>query len=489
MNQPIDTISLTRQPWAHQIAAVNRFADQDNFALWHDMGVGKTTTAILLARYKFNLAGEVLPTLIVTPVATLWNWANEWKMNAPEGVSSSVRVIYGDSKKRVQMLKDPEAKIFILNPEAFGIKSVVDELQKMKFGLCIVDEAHTFKNPKSKRFQTMLTITDKIKFKGMLTGTPILNSYLDIWAQFRYLDKGKTFGPNYYVFQRQYFIDKNAGMPPHVHFPMWVPAPTTAKVFNQKLDAMVSRVSKADCLDLPPLVKLRKAVPMSDEQRTYYNDMLNNLIVEVEDGSCVANIALTKSLRLLQILSGFVPLQTESEFLEFDEIVNEKNILKLEKNPRLEQLDEDLGELCPNHKVIVWSNFSDTYDDIKKIASKYGKVAELTGRTKDRQGEQDLFNNDPECRVILSNPQAGGVGINLIAASYSIWFSRNHSLGQRLQAEARNYRGGSEIHKSITQIDYYAPGSFDEDVLDCLDGKQNIADSILEVLRRQRKIK
>lgn len=475
---PLDLLTFVRPPWEHQKQAIARYADEDEFALWHDMGVGKTTTTISIMRWKYACAGEVLPTLIVSPVATLWNWQEEWKRNAATPVADTVRVVYAKSSaKRLKILRDPLGKIFIINPEALRIKTVLEELLKMKFKAVIVDEAHKFKNPKSTTLEALLSISDNAVIRGMLTGTPILKSYLDVWSQFRFLDKGRRLCKNFFVFRRSYFVDKNLGMPKAKYYPDWRPMPDAEARLTRTIDAVVSRVQKADCLDLPPLIKTKKLIPLSTEQQKIYETMLEDLVIQVSAGTCSATNALTQTLRLLQILSGYLPLKSD-DFLTGSR-------LTIKDNPRLLQLDEDLADLTPNHKVIVWSNFADTYEDIIEVARKHSpKVAELTGRTKDREEQMRMFNEDPECRVIVSNPQAGGVGVNLIAASYSIWFSRGYSLGDRLQGEARNYRGGSEVHRQIVQIDYLAAGTIDEDVFAALTEKQDLSDSILDVLRR-----
>lgn len=106
----------------------------------------------------------------------------------------------------------------------------------------------------------------------------------------------------------------------------------------------------------------------------------------------------------------------------------------------------------------------------------------IGGLTQDaRQKAVDDFQNDKDVRVIIANQAAGGVGVNLTAASYSIFFSRDFSLESDMQAEARNYRGGSDIHAKITRIDIVAKDTIDEHVLECLYRKENLAQDILRV--------
>ena len=81
---------------------------------------------------------------------------------------------------------------------------------------------------------------------------------------------------------------------------------------------------------------------------------------------------------------------------------------------------------------------------------------------------------------MIANQGAGGIGINMTEASYSIFFSRNFSLEHDLQAEARNYRGGSEMHQKVTRIDLVSPGTIDELISEALANKQNMAEKILD---------
>ena len=111
----------------------------------------------------------------------------------------------------------------------------------------------------------------------------------------------------------------------------------------------------------------------------------------------------------------------------------------------------------------------------------------LTGdhNSKEKGEQVDLFQNDPECRVIIANRGAGGVGVNLTAASYSIVYSRNFRLDEELQSEARNHRGGSEIHEQIVKIDLVAADTIEMGVLESLSNKLEGATAVLDMIRRK----
>lgn len=476
--KPSEALKFDRPLWQHQAATLDRFAYESEAALLHEMGTGKTTTAIAWLRAKYNVHKEVLPTLIISPVATLYNWLEEIKRNAPERVFTAAMVLEGSTKRRIDGCRSTGAKIFITNPESLGMEVLVTAFKTMGIRCIVVDEVHRFKSHKSKRLAALLSISDKVPNRMILTGTPILNSYLDIWALWRILDKGETFGENFFSFRERFFRDANIawkGKPKY--FPVYVPKLGTDGEIAAMIDRKASRLKKSDCLTLPPLIKMIEYVELGDEQRRIYKQMESELIAEVKSGVCVATNALVKVLRMLQILTGYVQIETVS---------NTTLSLQLKQNPRLERLSELLEELCPAHKVIVWCNFQENYKLIAALCDSLKlPYAELTGQTKDRQAEIDRFQKDPSCRVMISNPQAGGVGVNLVAASYAIYYSRSFSLGDRLQSEARNHRGGSEQHEKITLIDLVVRDTLDEDVLAALLRKESFSDSVLDKLKNK----
>jgi len=108
---------------------------------------------------------------------------------------------------------------------------------------------------------------------------------------------------------------------------------------------------------------------------------------------------------------------------------------------------------------------------------------ELHGSISGKQRDNNIesFKQDPDTRVLIGHPLSGGIGVNLQESSYSIWYSRNFSLECYLQARARNHRGGSEIHSKITEINLVAPGTIDEKILDKVQQKKKIADSIMDL--------
>lgn len=451
--------------------AYHKGKDLPEYGLFFEVGAGKTAAAIAIARSKYALHKRLLKTIVFGPPIIVENWRREWGMHSKVS-SDSVIPLQGAGRKRIETFVKTNnlPRIYITNYEALLMPDLFEEFLKWKPELLIFDELHKVKDMRSKRTKLAIKLADESVYRLGLTGTPVLNSPMDLFSQFRVLDKGATFGKNFFSFRAKYFVDKNAGMPQGKYFPDWRPRSSTFEEMNQLVYKKAMRVKKIDCLDLPPLVRKPVFVGMLPAQAKAYAEMKKAFITYIQDKAAVADLAITKALRLQQIVSGFVKLDDDS-------------VSEFKDHPRKEALKDLLEDLCPDHKVIVWAVFKNNYKDIEAVCDelkiKYVAVhGEITD--KDKFSNVDAFNNDPEVRVLFGHPMSGGIGINLVASDVSIFYSRNFSLEQDIQAEARNYRGGSERHQKVTRIDLVTPGTIDEEIMNRLAQKTAIGEKILK---------
>lgn len=463
--------------WVHQKLASDRassISKFDGFAFLFEQGTGKTAATIQTLRTKYVEAGRVLRTIILCPPVVRRSWEREFSKYSRID-SKHITVLDGSGKSRVANFNKEVATsrdhIFITNYESLLMPDLFQCFLKWGIEVLVLDESQRVKNSTSKRTKKAITLGDIAHYKYLLSGTPITKNPMDIWAQYRVLDGGETFDKNFYAFRARYFYDKNAGMKQHLHFPNWQPLPGLDELFHQKIYAKAMRVLKKDCLDLPPIVRQRIEVELDPVQARMYEDMKKHYIAYLNDKACVANIALTKGLRLLQMVSGFF-------------VDDEGKSHAFKKNPRLDALEELLIDIAPHSKVIVWSSFRDSYSSILDVCTRLGlgSVTLIGGMTdKARQESIDSFQTDSSVRVMVANASAGGVGVTLTAASYMLYFSRDFNLENDLQSEARCHRGGSEIHDKITRIDIVATGTIDEVVLTALESKENMMSGILNI--------
>lgn len=457
-------MSIDERPlWAHQQEAITRALGHDNFAFLFEPGTGKTRTTIEVLRRKYAAHQRVLRTLILCPTVVCDNWRREW-LQFSKLSEKNIAVLLGEGHKRAKQV-NTGAEILITNYQTLLMPKMLDEINKFSPEVIVADESHRLKTPSAKTTKAAIALAERAQYKYILTGTPVLKSLMDFFSQFKFLDGGETFGRSFTLFKNLYFYNANAAAPAHVTWPDWRVRGSAVNEINAKVFKKAMFVEKANCLDLPPLVRKEVFVDMSPEQERHYRTMEANFITYLNDKACVASIALTKGLRLMQIVSGFLKLEDGAE-------------VRFKKNPRLEALAEILSDIAPNHKVIVWACFKENYEMIKEACGKLGYV-ELHGGTKNREEVVDTFQNDPKCRVLIGNQSAGGIGINLTAASYAIYYSRSFSLEHDIQSEARNYRGGSERHEKITRIDLVSRETIDSEVLKALSQKQAISDAVL----------
>lgn len=453
--------------WAHQKEAVSKAIASRDFAFLMDMGTGKSLTTVTTLRNKYAQHKRVLRTLIVTPPITLKNWKNEWDKGSKVG--DRVRILHGHRKQRLAAIKGGE--ILLTNYESLVMPDVYKALTEWAPEILVFDESSRIKSYKSKRTKAAIKLAQIAKHRYILTGTPILNTPMDIFTQYLALDGGETFGANFFSFRNRYFYDANSGMPQSKYFPNWKVRPGALDDIRDKIYTKAMRVTKQECLDLPPLVRKTIHVELSKEQARAYEEMKKDFITYVGEKACVASIALTKALKLMQITTGFVQIEDKAHAME--------------TTPRAKALKELLEDLVEGHKVIVWAVFKENYKTIANICKALNaQYVEIHGEISDTKKFEavDLFNKDPKVRVLIGHPGSGGIGINLVSSDYAIYFSRNFSLEQDLQSEARNHRGGSEIHEKITRIDLVAQGTIDELIQEALAKKISISDKVLRSL-------
>jgi SNF2 family DNA or RNA helicase len=466
-------------PWGHQLTAIERAAQARDFALFFQMGCGKTSTTINILRHKFASAKILLRTIILCPPIVVSNWKDEWLKHSrvkPE----KIILLNGPGSRRVDLFHKhawnaegvAQGAIFVTNYESLLMPNLFAGFRLWGPEALVLDESHKCKEAKSKRTKLAIELSQKARHRYILTGTPVLNSPLDLFTQFLILDGGATFGKNFFAFRGRYFRDRNAGMPKARYFPDWQIMPGALEEINQLIHRAGMRVEKKDCMDLPPLVRQVIKVGMLPEQARLYKEMKRDFITFLEDKACTASLAITKALRLQQIASGYIKSVDGEE-------------ISLGATPKQDALRELLAEITPHSKVLVWAVFKENYTQIRQVCESLGLgYVEVHGEISPAQkmANVDRFNSDPSCRVFLGHPGSGGIGLNLVAASYTIFYSRTFSLEHSLQAEARNHRGGSEIHEKITRIDLVSESTIDELVEEKLANKIEVSDKVLRDL-------
>ena len=471
------------KPFQHQLDAFNESWDKPFYALFMEMGTGKTKVAIdtMGALYTEN---KIAGAIVIAPKGVYDNWIEgEIPQHLPDEIQRIVlRWNPAKSKKFYRDLEDiknvlnKELKILVINTEAFsskkGAKAAVDFLMSIKDSgqnvMTIVDESTTIKNREAIRTKTIVAFGDErySSYRRILTGSPITKSPIDLFSQCNFLSEKALGYNNFYTFRAQYAIIQKRTMGHHSF--QEIVGYRNLDELNEKLNRLSCRVLKEDCLDLPEKTYVTRDVSMSEEQINLYAQMKQLALARYDNGELATTASvLTQLMRLQQICCGF--LKTDDD--EIQEL----------KNNRLEELMNILSET--SGKAIIWATFThDIHRIVKEIQKVYGddSVAAYFGETPqdERQKIVSKFQDKQSpLRFFVGQPRTGGYGITLHAATTVVYYSNSFDLEIRLQSEDRAHRIGQT--NKVTYIDLVSPKTVDEKIIKALRKKSELAGKVL----------
>jgi len=465
------------KPFKHQAEAIKESWSKEYYALFMEMGTGKSKVALdnigILFQRRFIKAA-----LIIAPKGVYDNWVKgEIPAHLPENIERDVfRWEPKTTKTYTTRLEDfiieefEGLKIFVMNVEALsttkGAKTAGRFLVQNPDNMVVVDESTTIKNRKAARTKNIQVLQRYAKYRRILTGSPITKSPMDLFSQCGFLSPAALGFNSYYAFQNRYAITRGKMMGPRSF--QEIVGYRRLDELNERLVQFSKRVLKAECLDLPEKLYTRRYVPLTAEQGKLYNQMKDMALAMLDNGELATTTSvLTQIMRLQQICCGhFTPDVGETRSLE---------------NNRLEELVNILEEL--QGKCIIWASYT---HDIQRIHSAlrdcFGPqaVALYYGETPQDQRQEivERFQDpDDPLRFFVGQPKTGGYGITLTAATTVIYYSNSYDLEIRLQSEDRAHRIG-QFHP-VTYIDLVAPDTIDEKVLNALRNKNNLAGKVL----------
>ena len=447
------------QPYDHQRVALRKGATQSVFGFFMEQGTGKTKVTIDNAVYLYNM--KLLDTVyVIAPNSVYTNWKKEIELH-----SSANNYIYQHKIDKKFYPKKDKLNWYLMNIEAFSHKSGYNkglELveQRGLTTMMVIDESTTIKNRTAKRSKNVLKLGKGVRYKRILTGTPVTKSPLDLWSQFAFLDEDLLGFKSFYSFRARYCImqSRPVGGNRRIEFPV---SYINLEQLEEKILPYTHRVLKKDCLDLPPQIWQRRNIYLSNEQRNAYEILKEHARVVIQDKQSSIHNKLTEIAKLQQVCSGFL-YSDDGKLVELS-------------NAKLDELLNIIEEI--EGKIIIWATFRHSIQKIEEtLQKKYGEksVVTLYGDTKKRSEVVDNFNDPRGSRFLVSNPSVGGYGLTLNASSYQIFFNNSYNLEERLQAEARNHRSGQKADK-VTYIDLVAIKTIDEFIIKALKEKITIS--------------
>ncbi len=464
------------KPYEHQLQALEKSWAQDTYALFMEMGTGKSKVLVDNIAMLYD-RGAVRGALIIAPKGVYKNWNDiEFPTHMPEHVEYTKVLWEPNITKKKQheldtlFVDDDKLKVLIMNVEAFSTSKGLDFARSflnifVGRALIGIDESTTIKNPTAKRTKNILKIADLAKYRRILTGSPVTKSPLDLYSQCEFLDPYHLGHQSYYSFRARYanMIDRNFGG----RRVQIVGSYRRLPELTEKLEKFSYRVLKEDCLDLPPKVFTKRIIELTDEQKKVYAQMKREAVAELEGKVMSTMNVMTQLMRLHQVTCG--------HFKADDETITEIKNNRI--NSLLELLEETEG------KVIIWANYrADIKNIVAALKKAYGEAStvEYHGGVDPTLRQDNIAQfqqkNSPT-RYFVGNAQTGGYGITLTAANTVVYYSNSYDLEKRLQSEDRAHRIGQT--GSVTYVDLMAENTIDERIVKALRKKINLANEIM----------
>lgn len=489
---------LKTVPYKHQLGALVDSADREYYALLMSMRTGKSKVIIDTSTHLYG-KGKIDCVVVVAPNGVHRNWiVNEVPTHQPDEVACIPAFWRSGMTKAQQKEWD-----FLYCEDSIPLRFVTmsydavitpkgkEELKRLLTAfrcMLVLDESHRIKTPGAKRTKVLMAAAKYAVYRRILTGTSITQGPLDLYTQLKFLDPFitgfttfTTFKAHYAVIEQRRTNNNRRGFFEHI---------TGYRNLNQLHEAVAPHatiIRAEDCVDLPDKVYETVYSDLTAEQRRIYNDLLRDSVADLTadatgkppvemsleeqmlwllgDGDKVkADNALTKLLRLQQVIGGHVP--------------NEEGEVRAIKSTRLKTLLDTIESI--DGKVIIWARFRPELDAIAaalREAYGDGAVVEYHGGIDDdaRASAVASFQDaTSEVRFFVSNPQAGGIGLPLHAATAMVYYSNDFSLETRLQSEERASRVGKE--EAVLVIDMVAPDTVDEKVTEALRNKNEQAE-------------
>jgi len=436
--------------YEHQRKAVNFILGMNGCgALFMEVGTGKTLTALTIYK-ELREKESNLKMLVVCPISLI-NAA--WG----EDIKKFSDFTYCNLREGVK-----DADIYIINYESYALERYQNLVNDLELDMVVLDESSKIRNHKARITKTLLHNRLNFRYRIILSGTPAPNNPEEYWSQINFVST--VLPESFYRFRNLYMkLDRNGYSIDYVH-PLKL-GEMFRKGFKYVLkdqDRFMREISpvcfwakKAECLDLPETVDVIREVTLSPSQMKIYRDMKRHMVAEIGDKIVMANVALTKLMKLRQLTSGFA-IDTMGEAAE------------LVDNAKVNELLSVLEEIG-DKQVIIWIQFK---KEIEILSKHLKSFATLYSETSDRDKSIEDFKSG-RVQYLLAHPKSGGHGLTFTNCDTMIFFSIDYSFEGIEQARGRIHRPG-QVNK-CTYIYLLAKDTIDGDIKQALDKKEDLS--------------
>lgn len=456
-------------PFPHQLTGIAWLLQEPKFLLAWDMGTGKTAIGVTRAVMAIesgeldepNSRGKVL---VVCPKPALDVWEDEFRTHA----GYKPFVFDSDSSQKISRA-DKARRIIIANYDILWRRESI--LKEMGIRAILADEIQRLKDTSTKVSKAAMRLAMRAKCRWGLSGTPFPNGPLDVHGVMTFIDPAALGCSQKTIFKRKYCLmgAKN---------PAKVVAIQNAEDLQRRVASRCSTLRKEQVLtSLPPKVYQKVRCGLTDEQNRIYQeirkDSLARLRTMAQDRTLTVANVLTESMRLLQVVGGFLP-DDEGDIHEIGSA----------KIPVLMDLIEGLG----TQPAIIWCAFKNEIGLIQRnLIQNFGQAAAGVAHSGElsREERQQVIGKfkSGEARYLISTSPSLREAVTLIKSGNRpvanvIYYSRSYNLLDWMQSQDRAHRIGQE--EQVTIYKMVSAATIDVKVDNALDAKEKLQDKMLE---------
>lgn len=462
------TFEMKTKPWEHQLKALEYLYQRDAAALYTKPGSGKTKIMIdLVVNRGFKRV------LVVAPKKPCDVWPPQIKLHSELGWDNIIPLHNLDWKgkqKELQLaMQQPKDKplIFICNYDSVWRKPLDKMLFYKKLGLdCVIcDESHRIKSPSSKCSKFLKRLGQVVPHRYLLTGTPLAENPMDVYAQYRFLDPS-IFGTNYSEFCERY-QNIDSILSSRLGFPV-LDKKNPYKNLDELREKMFScAFYMKSTVKLPKTTRMVIKVPMDQKTEDMYKELVKEGALELGEGFLTVDNVLAMITRKQQLTSGYLPVEYDDGHKELQRVSTYRRTF----------LYKFIQQLPEEEPIVVFAKFRKDLYAIRKVAERLGcGYSEVSG-SEDTLSEWKAGNT----RILGVQYTSGSESIDLTRAHICIFYTLEHSLGKYDQARKRVHRPGQEspclyYHFVATMS---SGTTVDQDILDALKQKKNYVDLVM----------
>ena len=417
-----------------------------------DMGLGKTVQTLALLEHARG-AGELTePVLVVAPTSMLGVWAGEAARFTPE---LRVVVLGETTKRRGESLAETVADADLVITSYAVARIDGDAFGDLQWRGLILDEAQFVKNHHGKTHHVLRGL--RARFRLAMTGTPLENSLMDLWALLALVAPGLY--PRADKFAEFYRRPIEAGNAPEV----------LDRLRRRVKPLMLRRTKEMVATDLPEKQEQQLAVDLKPVHRRIYDQHLQRerqrVLGLLDDpvGNRVAILAALTRLRQLSLDPRLVDPDKASHGIP----------------AKIETLTEQLGELhAEGHRALVFSQFTTFLKLVQDHLTEAGITTEyLDGTTRNRTAVIKRFKEGAATAFLISL-KAGGVGLTLTEADYVYVLDPWWNPAAEAQAIDRAHRIGQD--KMVMVYRLISAGTIEEKVVALQQRKRDLFQRVVD---------